>query len=133
MMYLCAVFFFSPFLQVLLKPSNVKVTQGTFKSMSKVLCNQEITPLFFESLLPDFGDPVRNTSVEDVHVQKMMRKYGIPHDSSKSGFHIYIVRFKAKLSHFQRDPSLISMFLWRAHGLCQLKICLAQITDGLFL
>uniref|UniRef100_G1MX17 ATP binding cassette subfamily A member 12 n=1 Tax=Meleagris gallopavo TaxID=9103 RepID=G1MX17_MELGA len=79
-----------PLSKVLLKPSNVKVTQGTFKSMSKVLCNQEITPLFFESLLPDFGDPVRNTSVEDVHVQKMMRKYGIPHDSTPFCLSFYL-------------------------------------------
>uniref|UniRef100_A0A669QJ45 ATP binding cassette subfamily A member 12 n=1 Tax=Phasianus colchicus TaxID=9054 RepID=A0A669QJ45_PHACC len=50
-----------PLSKVLLKPNNFRVTHGTFKSMSKVLCNQEITPLFFESLLPDFGDPIRNT------------------------------------------------------------------------
>uniref|UniRef100_A0A8C0HN55 ATP binding cassette subfamily A member 12 n=1 Tax=Buteo japonicus TaxID=224669 RepID=A0A8C0HN55_9AVES len=60
-------------------------------SMSKVLCNQEITPLFFESLLPDFGDPVSNSSsVEDVYVQKMMRKYGIPHDSTPFCLSFYL-------------------------------------------
>uniref|UniRef100_A0A663FCF6 ATP binding cassette subfamily A member 12 n=1 Tax=Aquila chrysaetos chrysaetos TaxID=223781 RepID=A0A663FCF6_AQUCH len=58
---------------------------------AKVLCNQEITPLFFESLLPDFGDPVSNSSsVEDVYVQKMMRKYGIPHDSTPFCLSFYL-------------------------------------------
>uniref|UniRef100_A0A8C4TS45 ATP binding cassette subfamily A member 12 n=1 Tax=Falco tinnunculus TaxID=100819 RepID=A0A8C4TS45_FALTI len=67
------------------------ITRGTFKSMSKVLCNQEITPLFFESLLPDFGDSVSNSSsVEDVYVQKMMRKYGIPHDSTPFCLSFYL-------------------------------------------
>ncbi|XP_042678296.1 glucosylceramide transporter ABCA12 [Centrocercus urophasianus] len=79
-----------PLSKVLLKPNNTRVTHGTFKSLSKVLCNQEITPLFFESLLPDFGDPVRNSSVEDVHVQKMMRKYGIPHDSTPFCLSFYL-------------------------------------------
>lgn len=111
MIYFCVPFFF-PLLQALLKPNNFRITHGTFKSMSKVLCNQEITPLFFESLLPDFGDPVRNSSsVEDVHVQKMMRKYGIPYDSSKSGFFICQVHFKAKLSHFQRSITDLDFFL----------------------
>uniref|UniRef100_A0A8C3RF33 ATP binding cassette subfamily A member 12 n=1 Tax=Cyanoderma ruficeps TaxID=181631 RepID=A0A8C3RF33_9PASS len=68
-----------------------RITHGTFKSMSKVLCNQEITPLFFESLLPDFGDPVSNSShAEDVHVQKMMRKYGIPQDSTPFCLSLYL-------------------------------------------
>lgn len=92
------------FLQALFKPNNFRITHGTFKSMSKVLCNQEITPLFFESLLPDFGDPVSNSShAEDVHVQKMMRKYGIPQDSSKSGFSLGHKRFRAELCYFQTD------------------------------
>ncbi|XP_065607453.1 glucosylceramide transporter ABCA12 [Cyrtonyx montezumae] len=77
--------------KALLKPNNFRITHGTFKSMSKVLCNQEITPLFFEALLPDFGDPIRNSSsVEDVHVQKMMRKYGIPHDSTPFCLSFYL-------------------------------------------
>ncbi|NXL62908.1 ABCAC protein, partial [Chordeiles acutipennis] len=80
-----------PLTKALFKPNNFKVTHGTFKSMSKVLCNQEITPLFFESLLPDFGDPVSNSSsVEDVYVQKMMRKYGIPHDSTPFCLSFYL-------------------------------------------
>lgn len=96
--YLFGCWFFFPLLQALFKPNDFKITRGTFKSMSKVLCNQDITPLFFESLLPDFGDPVRNSSsVEDAHVQQMMRKYGIPHDSSKSGFSVSQIHFKAKL------------------------------------
>ncbi|XP_040532198.1 glucosylceramide transporter ABCA12 isoform X1 [Gallus gallus] len=80
-----------PLSKALLKPNNFRITHGTFKSMSKVLCNQEITPLFFESLLPDFGDPVRNSSsVEDVHVQQMMRKYGIPYDSTPFCLSFYL-------------------------------------------
>uniref|UniRef100_A0A8B9EG06 ATP binding cassette subfamily A member 12 n=1 Tax=Anser cygnoides TaxID=8845 RepID=A0A8B9EG06_ANSCY len=77
--------------KALFKPNDFKITRGTFKSMSKVLCNQDITPLFFESLLPDFGDPVRNSSsVEDAHVQQMMRKYGIPHDSTPFCLSFYL-------------------------------------------
>ncbi|KAM9287173.1 glucosylceramide transporter ABCA12 [Morus bassanus] len=80
-----------PLTKALFKPNNFRITHGTFKSMSKVLCNQEITPLFFESLLPDFGDPVSNSSsVEDVYVQKMMRKYGIPHDSTPFCLSFYL-------------------------------------------
>ncbi|XP_063256168.1 glucosylceramide transporter ABCA12 [Prinia subflava] len=80
-----------PMTKALFKPSNLRITHGTFKSMSKVLCNQEITPLFFESLLPDFGDPVSNSShAEDVHVQKLMRKYGIPQDSTPFCLSFYL-------------------------------------------
>ncbi|XP_009581458.1 PREDICTED: ATP-binding cassette sub-family A member 12 [Fulmarus glacialis] len=80
-----------PLTKALFKPNNFRITHGTFKSMSKVLCNQEITPLFFESLLPDFGDPVSNSSsVEDVYVQKMIRKYGIPHDSTPFCLSFYL-------------------------------------------
>ncbi|GAB0191806.1 glucosylceramide transporter ABCA12 [Grus japonensis] len=80
-----------PLTKALFKPNNFRITHGKFKSMSKVLCNQEITPLFFESLLPDFGDPVSNSSsVEDVYVQKMMRKYGIPHDSTPFCLSFYL-------------------------------------------
>ncbi|KAM6307367.1 glucosylceramide transporter ABCA12 [Aegotheles albertisi] len=80
-----------PLTEALSKPNNFRMTRGTFKSMSKVLCNQEITPLFFESLLPDFGDPVSNSSsVEDVYVQKMMMKYGIPHDSTPFCLSFYL-------------------------------------------
>ncbi|TRZ18799.1 hypothetical protein HGM15179_008308 [Zosterops borbonicus] len=81
----------TPLTKALFKPNNFRITHGTFKSMSKVLCNQEITPLFFESLLPDFGDPVSNSShAEDVHVQKMMRKYGIPQDSTPFCLSFYL-------------------------------------------
>ncbi|KAM9548914.1 glucosylceramide transporter ABCA12-like [Guaruba guarouba] len=80
-----------PLTKALFKPNNLGITRHTFKSMSKVLCNQEITPLFFESLLPDFGDPVSNSSyVEDVYVQKMMRKYGIPQDSTPFCLSFYL-------------------------------------------
>ncbi|XP_067154833.1 glucosylceramide transporter ABCA12 [Apteryx mantelli] len=80
-----------PLTKTLLKSNNSKITHGTFKSMSKILCNQEITPLFFESLLPDFGDHVSNSSsVEDAYVQKLMRKYGIPHDSTQFCLSFYL-------------------------------------------
>ncbi|XP_077641321.1 glucosylceramide transporter ABCA12 [Lonchura striata] len=80
-----------PLTKALFKPNNFGITHGTFKSMSKVLCNQEITPLFFESLLPDFGDPVSNSShAEDVYVQKMMRKYGIPRNSTPFCLSFYL-------------------------------------------
>ncbi|RLV92200.1 hypothetical protein DV515_00013870, partial [Chloebia gouldiae] len=80
-----------PLTKALFKPNNFGITRGTFKSMSKVLCNQEITPLFFESLLPDFGDPVSNSShAEDVYVQKLMRKYGIPQDSTPFCLSFYL-------------------------------------------
>ncbi|XP_010120287.1 PREDICTED: ATP-binding cassette sub-family A member 12 [Chlamydotis macqueenii] len=80
-----------PLTKALFKPNNFRITHGTFKSMSKVLCNQEITPLFFESLLPDFEDLVSNSSsVEDAYVQKMIRKYGIPHDSTPFCLSLYL-------------------------------------------
>ncbi|XP_068052641.1 glucosylceramide transporter ABCA12 [Anomalospiza imberbis] len=80
-----------PLTKALFKPNNFGITHGTFKSMSKVLCNQEITPLFFESLLPDFGDPVSNSShAEDIYVQKLMRKYGIPQDSTPFCLSFYL-------------------------------------------
>uniref|UniRef100_A0A8C0U8M7 ATP binding cassette subfamily A member 12 n=1 Tax=Cyanistes caeruleus TaxID=156563 RepID=A0A8C0U8M7_CYACU len=81
----------TPLTKALFKPNNFRITHGTFKSMSKVLCNQEITPLFFESLLPDFGDPISNSShAEDVYVQKLMRKYGIPQDSTPFCLSFYL-------------------------------------------
>ncbi|XP_065493613.1 glucosylceramide transporter ABCA12 [Caloenas nicobarica] len=80
-----------PLAKALFKPDNFRTTRGTFKSMSKVLCNQQITPLFFESLLPDFGDHVSNSSsLEDAHVQNMIRKYGIPPDSTPFCLSFYL-------------------------------------------
>ncbi|XP_027492257.1 ATP-binding cassette sub-family A member 12 [Corapipo altera] len=80
-----------PLTKALFKPATFRITRGSFKSMSKVLCNQEITPLFFESLLPDFGDPTNNSSyTEDVYVQKLMRKYGIPQDSTPFCLSFYL-------------------------------------------
>nr|XP_009931047.1 PREDICTED: ATP-binding cassette sub-family A member 12 [Opisthocomus hoazin] len=80
-----------PLTKALFKTNNFRITHGTFKSMSKVLCNQEITPLFFESLLPNFGDLASNSSsVEDAYVQKMMRKYGIPRDSTPFCLSFYV-------------------------------------------
>ncbi|KAM9123066.1 glucosylceramide transporter ABCA12 [Pangshura tecta] len=80
-----------PLSKALLKTTNIAVTHGSFKSISKALCNEEITPLFFESLLPDFGAPKRpSSSTQDENVQKMMRKYGIPQDSTPFCLSFYL-------------------------------------------
>lgn len=57
------------------------------KTISKTFCNHEITPLFFESLLPDFEEQnVHHPSAdEDEHIQHIMKKYSIPSDTSKFG------------------------------------------------
>uniref|UniRef100_U3J5J6 ATP binding cassette subfamily A member 12 n=1 Tax=Anas platyrhynchos platyrhynchos TaxID=8840 RepID=U3J5J6_ANAPP len=47
-LFVWVVFFFT-LLQALFKPNDFKITRGTFKSMSKVLCNQDITPLALKS------------------------------------------------------------------------------------
>ncbi|XP_032661205.1 glucosylceramide transporter ABCA12 [Chelonoidis abingdonii] len=80
-----------PLSKALLKTTNITVTHGSFKSISKALCNEEITPLFFESLLPDFGAPKRpSSSTQDENVQKIMRKYGIPQDSTPFCLSFYL-------------------------------------------
>uniref|UniRef100_A0A8C0QKP8 ATP binding cassette subfamily A member 12 n=1 Tax=Chelonoidis abingdonii TaxID=106734 RepID=A0A8C0QKP8_CHEAB len=72
-------------------PLSKVLTHGSFKSISKALCNEEITPLFFESLLPDFGAPKRpSSSTQDENVQKIMRKYGIPQDSTPFCLSFYL-------------------------------------------
>uniref|UniRef100_A0A8C3HPH6 ATP binding cassette subfamily A member 12 n=1 Tax=Chrysemys picta bellii TaxID=8478 RepID=A0A8C3HPH6_CHRPI len=72
-------------------PLSKVLTHGSFKSISKALCNEEITPLFFESLLPDFGDPKRpSSSTQDENVQKIMRKYGIPQDPTPFCLSFYL-------------------------------------------
>ncbi|XP_053900841.1 glucosylceramide transporter ABCA12 [Malaclemys terrapin pileata] len=80
-----------PLSKALFKTTNITVTHGSFKSISKALCNEEITPLFFESLLPDFGDPKRpSSSTQDENVQKIMRKYGIPQDPTPFCLSFYL-------------------------------------------
>ncbi|XP_074856969.1 glucosylceramide transporter ABCA12 [Carettochelys insculpta] len=77
--------------KALFKTSNITIAHGSFKAISKALCNEEITPLFFESLLPDFGDPKRpSSSTQDENVQKAMRKYGIPQDSTPFCLSFYL-------------------------------------------
>uniref|UniRef100_A0ABM5EKU5 Glucosylceramide transporter ABCA12 n=1 Tax=Pogona vitticeps TaxID=103695 RepID=A0ABM5EKU5_9SAUR len=73
----------APLSKALVQTTNLTVNGGTFKTISKALCNQEITPLFFESLLPDFEEQnVHHSSVQDERVQHIMKKYGIPQDST---------------------------------------------------
>uniref|UniRef100_A0A8C3T374 ATP binding cassette subfamily A member 12 n=1 Tax=Chelydra serpentina TaxID=8475 RepID=A0A8C3T374_CHESE len=80
-----------PLSKALFKTTNITITQGSFKSISKALCNEEITPLFFESLLPDFGDPKRSSSsAQDENVQKIMRKYGFPQDPTPFCLSFYL-------------------------------------------
>lgn len=83
---------FSLFPQALIQTNNLTINGGTFKTISKALCNQEVSPLFFESLLPDFEEQnVHHSSVEDEHVQYIMKKYGIPQDSCE-----LLIRFLAE-------------------------------------
>uniref|UniRef100_A0A8C8SU25 ATP binding cassette subfamily A member 12 n=1 Tax=Pelusios castaneus TaxID=367368 RepID=A0A8C8SU25_9SAUR len=80
-----------PLSKALFKTNNIRITHGSFKSISKALCNEEITPLFFESLLPDFGDKkAPSPSTWDENIQKMMRKYGIPQDSTPFCLSFYL-------------------------------------------
>ncbi|CAM5090301.1 unnamed protein product [Natator depressus] len=80
-----------PLSKALFKTTNITITHGSFKSISKALCNEEITPLFFESLLPNFGDPKRpSSSIQDENIQKIMRKYGIPPDPTPFCLSFYL-------------------------------------------
>ncbi|XP_063159030.1 glucosylceramide transporter ABCA12 [Candoia aspera] len=73
----------APLSKALLEASNLTINTGMFKTISKTLCNQEITPLFFESLLPDFEEQnAHHSSAQDEHVQRIMKKYSIPSDST---------------------------------------------------
>ncbi|XP_008111746.2 glucosylceramide transporter ABCA12 isoform X1 [Anolis carolinensis] len=74
----------APFSKALNQASNLTLNTGTLKTLSKVFCNQEITPLYFQPLLPDFGEQnVHHSSAQDERVQNIMKKYGIPQDSSQ--------------------------------------------------
>ncbi|XP_043381517.1 glucosylceramide transporter ABCA12 [Chelonia mydas] len=80
-----------PLSKALFKTTNITITHGSFKSISKALCNEEITPLFFESLLPNFGDPKRpSSSIQDENIQRIMRKYGIPPDPTPFCLSFYL-------------------------------------------
>uniref|UniRef100_K7GAL1 ATP binding cassette subfamily A member 12 n=1 Tax=Pelodiscus sinensis TaxID=13735 RepID=K7GAL1_PELSI len=80
-----------PLSKALFKTTNQTGTHGSFKAISKALCNEEITPLFFESLLPNFGNPPSpGASIQDENVQKIMRKYGIPQDSTPFCLSFYL-------------------------------------------
>ncbi|XP_053233210.1 glucosylceramide transporter ABCA12 [Podarcis raffonei] len=72
-----------PLSKALSQASNLTMNRGTFKIISKALCNEEITPLFFESLLPDFEEQnVHHSSVQDEQIQHIMNKYGIPQNTT---------------------------------------------------
>ncbi|XP_061463687.1 glucosylceramide transporter ABCA12 isoform X2 [Rhineura floridana] len=73
----------APLSKALFQASNLTMNRGAFETISKTLCNQEITPLFFESLLPDFEEQnVHHSSVQDDRVQSIMKKYGIPQNAT---------------------------------------------------
>ncbi|XP_019410082.1 PREDICTED: ATP-binding cassette sub-family A member 12 [Crocodylus porosus] len=76
--------------EALFKTNNITITSGSFQTFSKVLCNQEISPLFFESWFPDFDDPKSNSSTHDAYVQSKMRKYGIPQNSTSFCLTFYL-------------------------------------------
>ncbi|XP_015279544.1 PREDICTED: ATP-binding cassette sub-family A member 12 [Gekko japonicus] len=81
----------APLSKALFKASNLTMDAGTFKTISKSLCNQEITPLFFESLLPDFEEQnVHHSSTQDEGVKHIMNKYGIPQDSTPFCLSFYL-------------------------------------------
>ncbi|KAL8183841.1 UNVERIFIED_CONTAM: hypothetical protein K2H54_054465 [Gekko kuhli] len=81
----------APLSKALFKASNLTMDAGTFKTISKSLCNQEITPLFFESLLPDFEEQnVHHSSAQDEGVKHIMKKYGIPQDSTPFCLSFYL-------------------------------------------
>ncbi|XP_054827532.1 glucosylceramide transporter ABCA12 [Eublepharis macularius] len=81
----------APLSKALSKASNLTVNNKTFKTISKTLCNQEITPLFFESLLPDFEEQnIHHSSIHDEGVKHIMKKYGIPQDSTPFCLSFYL-------------------------------------------
>nr|XP_060637352.1 glucosylceramide transporter ABCA12 [Anolis sagrei ordinatus] len=72
----------APFSKAFNQANNLTLNTGTFKTLSKAFCNQEITPLYFQSLLPEFEEQnIHHSSGQDDHVQNIMKKYGIPQDS----------------------------------------------------
>ncbi|KAL7991452.1 hypothetical protein Chor_015708 [Crotalus horridus] len=77
----------APLSKALFEASNLTINSRMLKTISKTFCNHEITPLFFESLLPDFEQQnVHHSSAdEDEHIQHIMKKYSIPSDTSKFG------------------------------------------------
>ncbi|XP_048339496.1 glucosylceramide transporter ABCA12 [Sphaerodactylus townsendi] len=81
----------APLSKALFKASNLTMNTGSFRTISKTLCNQEITPLFFESLLPDFEEQnIHHSSVREEGVKHIMKKYGIPHDSTPFCLSFYL-------------------------------------------
>ncbi|KAK9410931.1 ATP-binding cassette sub-family A member 12 [Crotalus adamanteus] len=74
----------APLSKALFEASNLTINSRMLKTISKTFCNHEITPLFFESLLPDFEEQnVHHSSAdEDEHIQHIMKKYSIPSDTT---------------------------------------------------
>ncbi|ETE59206.1 ATP-binding cassette sub-family A member 12, partial [Ophiophagus hannah] len=64
------------------KAGNLTINNRVLETVSKAFCNHEITPLFFESLLPDFEEQNfhHSSADEDEQVQHIMKKYSIPSD-----------------------------------------------------
>ncbi|XP_066478185.1 glucosylceramide transporter ABCA12 [Tiliqua scincoides] len=80
-----------PLTKALFQTGHLTLDKGTFKILSKALCNQEITPLFFESLLADFEEQnVHRSSVQENRMQHIMKKYGIPQDSTPFCLSFYL-------------------------------------------
>ncbi|KAH0621712.1 hypothetical protein JD844_023309 [Phrynosoma platyrhinos] len=74
----------APLSKALNQANNLTTNRGIFKTISKAFCNQEMTPLFFQSLLPDFEEQnIYYSSSQDEQVQRIMKKYGIPLDSTQ--------------------------------------------------
>nr|XP_056717219.1 glucosylceramide transporter ABCA12 [Euleptes europaea] len=82
----------APLSKALFKAGNLTMNTGSFQTISKTLCNQEVTPLFFESLLPDFEEQNihHSSSVQDEGVKHTMKKYGIPQDSTPFCLSFYL-------------------------------------------
>uniref|UniRef100_A0A670YKH3 ATP binding cassette subfamily A member 12 n=1 Tax=Pseudonaja textilis TaxID=8673 RepID=A0A670YKH3_PSETE len=66
------------------KAGNLTINNRVLETLSKTFCNHDITPLFFESLLPDFEEQnVHHSSTdEDEQVHHIMKKYSIPSDTT---------------------------------------------------
>ncbi|XP_070588323.1 glucosylceramide transporter ABCA12 [Erythrolamprus reginae] len=72
----------APLSKALFEASNLTINSRMLKTISKTFCNHEITPLFFESLLPDFEEQNVHHSSADEDVQHIMKKYSIPSDTT---------------------------------------------------
>ncbi|XP_026563515.1 ATP-binding cassette sub-family A member 12 isoform X1 [Pseudonaja textilis] len=74
----------APLSKALFEAGNLTINNRVLETLSKTFCNHDITPLFFESLLPDFEEQnVHHSSTdEDEQVHHIMKKYSIPSDTT---------------------------------------------------